>query len=119
MGPSGNQVMNRDLLYYERYLATQRERARGLVRENIIEEHRRKPLGHHSDDLARLAFILSNGPHAGRYAVRVVELFRAYQIVRLSGSRGVPPAIVDQIRYASPEDAYHAIFLRRIADKTL
>lgn len=112
------QVKNRDLIYYERYLGIQRERARRLVCEDLIEEHRLKPLGHHSDALARLAFILGNGPHAGKYAIRVVEPFKAYKIVSFSGVRGVPPTTVDQTTYASPDEAYHAIFLRRLADIT-
>ncbi|MGF6757444.1 hypothetical protein [Paraburkholderia sp. GAS42] len=118
MRSSDVQVKNRDLVYYERYLRIQRERARRLVREDLIEEHRLKPLGHHSDALARLAFILGNGPHAGKYAIRVVEPFKAYKIVSFSGVRGVPPTTVDETTYASPDEAYHAIFLRRLADIT-
>ncbi|BAO94160.1 hypothetical protein [Caballeronia insecticola] len=119
MGLSRSQSENRDLLYYERFLANQRERARGLISEELIEEHRRQPLGKQSDALARLAFILSNGPHAGKYAIRVIEPFKAYQIITLSGQRGVAPKTVDQKIYASPDEAYHATFLRRIVDLKL
>ena len=106
----------RDAIYRERHYARQRERARTLVRPELIEEHRAKPLGHHSDDLARLCLILSNGPHAGKYAIRVHQPFVSYQLVTLSGQRGVEPEAVDDEVHASPDEAYHAIFLRRIAD---
>jgi branched-chain amino acid transport system permease protein len=116
MASSERQTPDRDLLVYERYLSVQRARARALITNDLIEEHRRKPLGHHSDDLARLAFILGNGPHSGKYAIRVLEPFAAYQIIRLSAERGRPPQLVDEVTYTSPDHAYHAIFLRRIAD---
>ncbi|MEI5997921.1 hypothetical protein H3V53_12150 [Paraburkholderia bengalensis] len=119
MDLSESQKKNRDLLYYERYLAVQRDRARSLINQDVIEEHRRQPLGKQSDSLARLAFILSNGPHAGKYAIRVVEPFKAYRIISLSGQRGIAPRFIDDITHASPDEAYHAIFLRRIADLML
>jgi branched-chain amino acid transport system permease protein len=116
MTSSQHQIVDRDLQVYERYLTVQQTRARALVTDELTEEHRRKPLGHHSDDLARLAFIIGNGPHAGKYAIRVLQPFAAYQIITLSAERGRPPEVVDEVIYTSPDDAYHAIFLRRLAD---
>ena len=45
-----------------------------------------------------------------------VEPFKAYRIVALSGQRGVAPRIVEDKTYASQEEAYHGVFLRRVQD---
>jgi branched-chain amino acid transport system permease protein len=53
---------------------------------------------------------------AGKYCVYTVEPFSRYRIVALSGLPGVPPRVVDDRIYSSLDDAYHAVFLRRIND---
>jgi branched-chain amino acid transport system permease protein len=107
---------DRNEIYRQRHYVTQLQRARELLNDDLIEEHKRSPLGHQSDALARVAFILGNGGHAGKYAIRSLETFGRYQIITLSGERGVAPRVVDESTYSSPEEAYHAVFLRRISD---
>ena len=53
---------------------------------------------------------------AGKYAVYCTVPFEAYRVVALSGLPGVPPRVVDDRTYTSVNDAYHAVFLRRIND---
>jgi branched-chain amino acid transport system permease protein len=45
-----------------------------------------------------------------------VKPFAEYRIIALSGQRGVPPHTVDDRTYATPEEALHAIFLKRVHD---
>jgi branched-chain amino acid transport system permease protein len=46
----------------------------------------------------------------------VIEPFKAYRIVALSGTRGVAPRLVEDRVYTSPDDVYHALFMRRVQD---
>ena len=52
----------------------------------------------------------------GKYAVYCTKPFEAYRIVALSGLPGVPPRVVDDRSYGTVNEAYHAVFLRRIND---
>lgn len=94
-----------------------RERLRALVSEEIIEEHRRKPVGQHSDVLERLLNYFRRGALKGK-----LGLFQAdpnvpsYQIVRFSGSPAIPPVVEGNEVFDSLDAAYHAVFLRRIAE---
>lgn len=46
----------------------------------------------------------------------MIEPFKAYRIVALSGHRGVAPRLVEEKTYPTEADAYHAVFLRRVQD---
>ena len=107
---------DRDLVYRAFHDSIQRRFLRTLVSDTVIEEHRRKPLGQHSEPLERLLNHFRTMPMAGKYAVRRDEAAGAYSIVALSGERGVAPTPVGDTRYATVEEAYHGIFLRRIEE---
>ena len=72
----------------------------------MIEEHRRSPLGQHSEALERLLNYFRRQPQVDKYAISVIEPFKAYRIVALSGHRGVPPRVVEDKIYATTEEAY-------------
>ncbi len=102
---------------YRRYFdKMQREYLRTLVCDEIIAEHRAKPLGQHSEPLARLLHHFGHAPQAGKYAIKREHRNGAFRIVALSGTRGVPPRAVDEAVYEKVEDAYHALFLKRVED---
>jgi len=107
---------DRDIIVRDRFDAFRREFLRTLVTPEVIEEHRRSPLGQHSERLERLLIYFRQRPLAERYAVKTVEPFRKYQVVRLSGHRGTPPRVVDETTYPSANDAWHGVFLRCIRD---
>jgi len=46
----------------------------------------------------------------------VLEEFKAYRIVALSGHRGTAPRVVEDRNYTTADEAYHALFLRRVQD---
>jgi hypothetical protein len=107
---------DRDIIARDRFDALRREFLRTLVTPEVIEEHRRSPLGQHSERLERLLIYFRQRPLDERYAVRTVEPFGKYQVVRLSGHRGTPPRLVGETTYASANDAWHGLFQRCIRD---
>ena len=89
---------------------------RSLITDDLIEEHRRNPTGLHSENLERVMLYFRKRDLAGKYCVYAIEPFKKYRIVALSGLPGVPPRVVDDRIYSTIDDAYHAVFLRRIND---
>ena len=87
-----------------------------LITDELIEEHKKSPLGQHSEALERVLTYFRRQPQEEKYAITVVEPFKAYRIVAMSGVRGVAPRLVEDTIYGSPEEAYHALFMRRVQD---
>jgi len=107
---------DRQLDYYTEFDRRMRRHLRTLVDDTVIEEHRRKPLGQHSDRLDRLLNYFRRGGMAGKLGLHQPDpATPAYHIVRFSGVRGAPSVIEDKA-YGSLDEAYHAVFLRRIDD---
>ena len=88
-----------------------------VLSDALIEEHRRKPEGHHSEPLTRLLNWCQTRPLHEQYAV-LQEAGGCYRVVRLSGKPRVPPARVGSESYASLREARHAVFLNHIKDLT-
>ena len=109
-------IVDKSRIYLRRFDASQRTTLQALVTDELIEEHRGNPTGLHSADLERVLLYFRKSPLEGKYAVYCIEVFKAYRIVALSGMPGVPPRLVDDRTYTSVDDAYHAVFLRRIND---
>lgn len=107
-------VQDRDELRRLRFEARQREFLKTLVSPRVIEEHKRSPIGQHSEPLERLLAYFRRRPLAGRYAIMTVKPFDAYRLVVLSGERGVPPRPLDDVVYRSQLEAEHAIFLLNV-----
>jgi branched-chain amino acid transport system permease protein len=87
-----------------------------LISPQLIARHRARPLGPHDDDLSRVLNYFRRAAVADKYAILALRPLGDYQLVRLSGERGVAPGLVDETIYDSEEDAHHAVFLRRVAD---
>lgn len=109
-------IDDKDLLAYARFSSRYRWQLRELVCEEVIAEHRARPVGQHSPELERLLNYFRKGQLAEKYALMTIEPFSTYRIVALSGIRGIPPRDVDEKIYQSLDGAYHAVFLRRIHD---
>ena len=109
-------VLDRQAVYFGEFDRRMRQRLRALVSDAVIEEHRLKPLGQHSDALDRLLNYFRRGGMAGKLGIfQAVPGVETYQIVRFAGARG-QPAVVENEAFGSLSEAYHAVFLRRIAD---
>jgi branched-chain amino acid transport system permease protein len=109
-------VRDKSLIYQRRYDNAQREYLKSLISDELIAEHRKSPTGLHSDSLERLMLYFRKSELAGKYCVYAIEPFKQYRIVALSGLPGVPPRTVDDRVYTTIDDAYHAVFLRRVND---
>lgn len=104
-------------IYYRRFQKRLRDRLKSLITPELIEEHRRNPLGQHSDALSRVLNHFRRGEVADKYAImRQPGQFHAYKIVAFSGVRGAPPRLVDDRLYTDLNEAYHAVFLLRVND---
>ncbi|MFO1349322.1 MAG: branched-chain amino acid ABC transporter permease [Gammaproteobacteria bacterium] len=110
------ETQDKDLVYWRRYDKMQRDYLKTLVTPEVIDEHKRSPLGQHSEALERLLLYFRRQPQVDKYAIEAVEPFKAYRIVALSGHRGVAPRLVEDKIYASQEEAYHGVFMRRVQD---
>jgi hypothetical protein len=92
-------------------------------RAAIIAEHRAHPRGaaaqpgvkppNHSDPLKRLIDKLRMTPQAGKHTIVETLPWQEYAIGILPGHRGGVIRITRE-RYATREDAEHAIFLKRL-----
>lgn len=102
---------DREQIFRERFDTYRRDFLRQIITPEVIEEHRRKPWGQHSERLERLLIYIRQRPLENKLAVQVIEPFKAYRIVALSGHRGVPPKPVGEEVFASVHEADHAIFL--------
>jgi branched-chain amino acid transport system permease protein len=107
---------DKDIVYMRRFDKMQRDYLKTLVSPEVIEEHRQSPQGQHSEALQRLLIYFRTRPQVDKYAIAVVELFKAYRIVALSGQRGVPPRVVEDMVYPNQKEAFHGVFLRRVQD---
>ena len=116
MAEEATEIQDKQDIYYRRFGKKWRDHLKTLVTDELIEEHRQKPLGQHSDALQRLLNYFRCAPIPDKYAIYEVETFKAYKLVALTGVRGMPPRVVDDKIYSSLDEAYHAVFLRRVND---
>ncbi len=78
----------------------------------LIEEFRKKPIGHHSPDLQRLLNRMRGAPIADKFCLVVVAPNREWQLAKTSGVRGKPIKLLEQ-RFASMAEAEWYVFRQR------
>ena len=110
------EIDNKDIVYREYYDKMQSKYLKTLVCEEVIQEHKNKSHGQHSEPLSRLLHFFSSAPQKGKYAIKHDEQNNIFNIIVLSGERGEPPIIVEGEEFRTLEDAYHGVFLKRISD---
>jgi len=110
-------IRDRQLEYV---LQFERRLARTLaptITDAMIEEHRRKPLGQHSDALERVLNFFRRGGLAGKVGIFQPDPDQPhYRLVRFPGIRGGTATILDGPLLPTLAEAYHAAFLQRVAD---
>ena len=94
----------------------QRDHLKGLISPLIIEEHRNQPLGQHSEALERVLLYFRRTKLEDKYALHRAGPKGPYKIIAFSGVRGVSPRLVDDREFATLNDAYHGVFMRRVHD---
>lgn len=88
-----------------------------VVNDGVVEEHRIKPEGHHSEPLTRLLSWCHTRPLNEQYVV-VRQNDGQFHVARLSGRPRVGPKRVDDQTYSTVREARHAAFLQHIKDLT-
>ena len=117
MPEEATEVHDKQELYYRRFNKRLRDRLKEMITPELIEEHKRDPLGQHSDALARVLNYFRRGEMADKYVIhRMVPEEERFRIMAVSGQRGMPPRVVDDRVYDNINDTYHAVFLLRVND---
>jgi branched-chain amino acid transport system permease protein len=116
MPEEATEIRNKDLIYAQRFNKRLREHLKTLITPELIEEHRLKPLGQHSENLERVLNFFRRAPGDNKYSLYEIEADRKYRIIALSGQKGVPPREVDERIFHSKSEALHAVFLKRVQE---
>jgi hypothetical protein len=89
------------------------------VTPKLIEEHRKRPIGKHSDDLERVLIYLRKNhmEMEGKYILVCTKPHEEYRIAKLTGRPG-PPELLPET-YPDRNEAEHALFRKRLADAEL
>jgi branched-chain amino acid transport system permease protein len=109
-------LQDKELLVLARWSARTGSEIRPLITDDLIAEHKLKPLGQHSDALERVLNYFRRAPQANKYIGVCTQSWAQWRIGVLSGVRGVPPTILDDERFTSEADVQHGIFVRRVRD---
>lgn len=110
MGPA---KVDKQLQTYALFNARIKEEIKALITPELIEEHRRQPLGRHSDALERVLNFFRRPPS---YALYSRVAMREWQLIRMPIDPKLPPAPIDETVYRSANEAYHAVFMRHVND---
>ena len=87
-----------------------------MVTPELIEEHRVKPLGQHSDSLERVLNYFRRAGGENKYVLYEISPGIEYKVVATTGIRGLLPRDVDDVVYTDKNEALHAVFLKRVQD---
>jgi branched-chain amino acid transport system permease protein len=107
---------DKQAIYVKRFDANLRDELKRLISDELIEEHRTTAGKRRSDALERVLNYFRSAALTDKYALLAVKPFAEYRIVALSGRRGVPPRVVDDQVFKTPEEALHGVFLKRVRD---
>ena len=90
------------------------------VNQAIIDEHRERPIGKHSDELERVLVYLRKHhlEMPGKYILVCTKPHEEWRLARLSGVPGVPPELLAD-SFSGRYEAEHGLFLKRLADAGL
>mgnify|MGYP006158336599 FL=1 len=82
-------------------------------RMDLAKEYRDKLKGPYSFELQSILDRMRTSSLNGRFVLIVIEPFKRFGLARLSGKRGEPPKIIDDVIYNSISEAEWDIFKRR------
>ncbi len=95
------------------------------VREKLIEEHRKNPIGiagnrgkpgvGHSPELCRVLDKLRRAPMPGKYCRVCTKPHEEWCIGILPGERGEPITVLNEV-FASEDECEHAVFVKRVEE---
>jgi branched-chain amino acid transport system permease protein len=118
MTKSETVAKDRKEIVLRRWYERTRDAIRPLITSRLIVEHKRDPLGEHSDSLKRVLNLLRRTAPNGKYVLVCTQPFKQWRIARVSGLYGRGPVFVDGRRFNTEAKAMHAVFLLRIDELT-
>ena len=78
----------------------------------VIEEFMRQPVGHHSPELQRVLNVFRSEPLKGKHVLVCTKPHREWRLALLSGERGKPVRLLDQV-FTDLVEAEREVFRRR------
>ena len=108
-------VKDVDLVYRGHFDAMTRRYLRPLITPALIEEHRLRSTGRHSEALGRVLAYLRRRPADQQYLLRR-EGDGRYRIVAMPTARNARPSEVGGEAFDTLEAARHGVFLKKIED---
>jgi hypothetical protein len=90
------------------------------VTQAIIDEHRERPIGKHSDELERVLIYLRKHhlEMEGKYILVCTKPHEEWRVATLTGQPSVPPELLPD-SFPDRYEAEHGLFLKRLADAGL
>jgi hypothetical protein len=82
----------------------------------LIEEHRLRPFGPHSDGLARLLSHFRGAATSGKHIIYGLPADGGWLVARMDRPRSGGRLSFEPTIYRSCEDAEHAVLLARVAE---
>ena len=80
-GKHKSEIDDKDEIYRRRFDKMQREFLKTLICDEVIEEHKNKPLGQHSEALERILYYFRRAGMNDKYVVKCEEPFKKYKII--------------------------------------
>jgi branched-chain amino acid transport system permease protein len=105
---------DRSQIAFARWDKRMRESLRPLLTKKNIAEHKRDPVGIHSDALDRVLNYFRRPNLLDHYVIVCTRPFKQWRIARMTGIPGQGPVFVDERTYNSEAKAAHAVFLLRV-----
>ena len=105
---------DRNRIAFARWDQRMRESLCPLLTKKIIAEHKRDPVGIHSDALDRVLNYFRRPNLLDQYVMVCTRPFKQWRVARMTGVPGQAPVFVDERSYNSEAKAAHAVFLLRV-----
>ncbi len=114
MADTASAPADRSRIAFARWDKRMRESLRPLLTGKIIAEHKRDPVGIHSDALVRVLNYFRRPNLLERHVIICTRPFKQWQVARMTGASGEGPVFADERAYNSEAKAAHAVFLMHV-----
>ena len=114
MADADNVPADRSKIAFARWDKRMRESLRPLLTRKIIAEHKRDPVGIHSDALDRALNYFRRPNMLDHYVIVCTRPFKQWRVARMTGVPEQGPVFADERAYNSEAKAAHAVFLLHV-----
>jgi branched-chain amino acid transport system permease protein len=114
MADTDSAPADRSKIAFARWDQRMRESLRPLLTRKIIAEHKRDPVGIHSDALDRVLNYFRRPNMLERHVIVCTRPFKRWRVARMTGASGQGPLFADERTYNSEAKAAHAVFLMHV-----